>query len=87
MLSMEPLPEVKLVRSDDRQTAGETKFGGLPTFVCGEIKRECCGRQMELLGQLDTTDFPELEVGIRLMVYVFICRECLSLDFASALPG
>jgi hypothetical protein len=83
---MDGLPEVKLVRADGRPSRGETKFGGRPTFLCGEIIEECCGRPMELLGQFDELDFTEAKLPGRMMAYVFICTTCYAIRSACSVP-
>ena len=83
---MHELPEVKLVRVYGGPTRGETKFGGKPTFLCGEFKEECCGQPMVLLGQFDELDFPEARLPGRMMAYVFICPKCYAIWSACSAP-
>ena len=77
---MDELPEVKLVPTNGREATGDTKFGGVATFIQGDHTPECCGRKMTLLAQLDGLDYREAELPDSALVYVFLCRQCFSVS-------
>jgi hypothetical protein len=78
------LPEVRLIRAQDHTTLGETKFGGAPTLLCGEVNEECCGKPMTFLGQFDSQDFPEAALPDRAIIYVFFCAKCFAFSMAAS---
>jgi hypothetical protein len=77
---MDELPEVKLRPADGRESTGETKFGGKPTFIQGDHTPECCGRRMVLLAQLDGLEYPEAQLPDSALVYVFLCPHCFDVS-------
>jgi hypothetical protein len=83
---MEDLPEVRLIRADGRVMGGDTKWGGRPTLVCGDVHDECCGQAMALLGQFDAIDYPEMDWPGRALVYVFVCTKCFAFSLIANAP-
>lgn len=80
MADAEGLPEVKLLRADDREACAGTRFGGWPQFIQVDNTPDCCGRPMALLAQLDGLDYPEAELPDSALVYVFVCRQCFDVS-------